>query len=51
MTYFKPWTSYAEQIDTLIARGLHVADRALALDYLERIGYYTPAPAVSCCCA
>ena len=40
MTYFKPWTSYAEQIDTLIARGLHVADRALALDYLERIGYY-----------
>lgn len=27
MTYFKPWTSYAEQIDTLIARGLHVADR------------------------
>lgn len=40
MTYFKPWTSYAEQIDTLIARGLHVADRAQALDYLERIGYY-----------
>lgn len=40
MTYSKPWTSYAEQIDTLIARGLRVADRALALDYLERIGYY-----------
>jgi len=40
MTYSKPWKSHAEQIDILIARGLRVDDRSLALDYLERIGYY-----------
>ncbi len=40
MTYAKPWKSYAEQVDTLIARGLRVEDRVKALDYLERIGYY-----------
>lgn len=40
MTYTKPWTSYAEQIDQLIARGMVVVDRARALDCLERIGYY-----------
>lgn len=40
MTYTKRWTSYAEQLDKLIARGMQVNNRALALDYLERIGYY-----------
>lgn len=36
----KPWKSYADQLDQLIARGLAVSDRDRALDYLERIGYY-----------
>jgi len=40
MPYSKPWTSYAEQLDQLIERGMQVADRARALDCLERIGYY-----------
>lgn len=40
MTYTKPWKSYDEQLDTLIERGMSVTDRAAALDYLERIGYY-----------
>lgn len=40
MTYPKPWKTYAEQLDQLIARGILVTDRARALDYLERIGYY-----------
>lgn len=40
MSYTKPWRSYQEQLDQLAARGLGVTDRALALDYLERIGYY-----------
>lgn len=40
MPYPKPWTSYAEQVDQLIERGMQVEDRARALDYLERIGYY-----------
>lgn len=40
MSYPKPWKSYADQLDQLISRGMVVTDRALALDYLERIGYY-----------
>ncbi len=40
MSYPKPWKSYAEQLDQLMARGMFVADRELVLDYLERIGYY-----------
>ncbi|ODU49879.1 MAG: abortive phage resistance protein [Thiobacillus sp. SCN 63-374] len=40
MAYPKPWKSYEEQLDQLIGRGMQVTDRALALDYLERIGYY-----------
>lgn len=40
MSYPKPWRSYAGQLDLLINRGMIVTDRALALDYLERIGYY-----------
>lgn len=39
-TYPKPWKSYQEQLDQLIARGMTVTDNTKALDYLERIGYY-----------
>ncbi|EHQ52209.1 Abi family protein [Ectothiorhodospira sp. PHS-1] len=38
--YPKPWKSYEEQLDLLISRGLAVTNRAKALDYLQRIGYY-----------
>lgn len=40
MAYVKPWLSYGDQLDKLTARGLAVTDRAKALEYLERIGYY-----------
>jgi abortive infection bacteriophage resistance protein len=40
MAYHKPWQSYGIQLDRLAARGMQITDRALALDYLERIGYY-----------
>lgn len=40
MAYDKPWKSYEDQLDQLIQRGLIVTDRAKALHYLERIGYY-----------
>ncbi|WP_397596992.1 Abi family protein [Silanimonas sp.] len=40
MSYEKPWKSYSDQLDQLIARGLGVTDRSKALDCLERIGYY-----------
>ncbi|WP_201211388.1 Abi family protein [Rhodocyclus purpureus] len=40
MSYPKPWMSYADQLNQLIGRGMLVTDRARALDYLERIGYY-----------
>jgi abortive infection bacteriophage resistance protein len=40
MSYDKPWKSYQDQLDQLIQRGLLVTDRAKALHYLERIGYY-----------
>lgn len=40
MTYPKPWSSYSEQLDQLAARGMIAGNKALALDYLERIGYY-----------
>lgn len=38
--YPKPWLSTEAQLDQLIQRGMVVTDRARALDYLERIGYY-----------
>lgn len=38
--YPKPWQSYQEQLDLVIARGMSVTDRPKALEYLERIGYY-----------
>jgi abortive infection bacteriophage resistance protein len=40
MKYRKPWSSYEEQLNTLIGRGLHVENKDLALDHLKRIGYY-----------
>jgi abortive infection bacteriophage resistance protein len=40
MSYTKPWKSFGEQLDLLISRGLIVTDRAKALEYLQRIGYY-----------
>ena len=40
MSYLKPWKSYAEQLEQLIGRGMIISDRARALDYLKRIGYY-----------
>lgn len=40
MAYSKPWKSYEEQLALLIFRGMAVTDRAKALEYLQRIGYY-----------
>ena len=36
----KPWLAFASQLNMLQARGLEFEDRAAALDYLERLGYY-----------
>lgn len=38
--YSKPWMSYREQLDQLMARGMTVTDEPKALEYLERVGYY-----------
>jgi abortive infection bacteriophage resistance protein len=38
--YKKPWLSYAEQLDRLIARGLIVADRQAAEAFLAHVNYY-----------
>ncbi|WP_456969691.1 Abi family protein [Luteibacter sp. HA06] len=38
--YSKGPLSYAEQLQQLQQRGLHVADPGRALHYLERVGYY-----------
>ena len=40
MKPLKPWLAFADQLELLQARGLQVDDRAAALDYLERLGYY-----------
>lgn len=40
MSYMKPWQSYEDQLGRLESRGLRVTDRAKALDFLKRIGYY-----------
>nr|WP_273261255.1 Abi family protein [Lautropia mirabilis] len=40
MIYTKAWKSYQEQLDLLVSRGLLVTDPNLALQHLERIGYY-----------
>lgn len=39
-SYNKPHQTYEQQLDLLIKRGLAVTDKALAADYLARIGYY-----------
>ena len=36
----KNWLSFEEQLRKLKAKGMHVDDEAVAIDYLERIGYY-----------
>jgi abortive infection bacteriophage resistance protein len=40
LTYAKPWKSYEEQLDLLIARGMQIPERDRALDYLRRVGYF-----------
>lgn len=40
MKPLKPWLSFSEQLELLRERGLQVEDRAAALDYLKRLGYY-----------
>src|SRR5574344_342268 len=40
MKPLKPWLAFTEQLDVLQARGLEVENRAAALDYLNRLGYY-----------
>lgn len=40
MAYLKPWMGYADQLQQLEDRGMQVTDRARALEYLKRIGYY-----------
>ena len=40
MKPLKPWLAFAQQLEVLQERGLQVEDRAAALDYLERLGYY-----------
>lgn len=36
----KPWISFADQLAQLEQRGMGVENRAAALEYLERMGYY-----------
>lgn len=40
MKPLKPWCSFEDQLQQLQVRGLQVENRAAALDYLERLGYY-----------
>lgn len=40
MKPLKPWRSFDEQLQQLQARGMQVEERAAALGYLERLGYY-----------
>lgn len=40
MAYNKPWLGFEEQLAKLQQRGLIVTDKAAALNYIERIGYY-----------
>ena len=40
MKPLKPWRSFDDQLQQLQARGLQVENRAAALDYLKRLGYY-----------
>ncbi len=40
INYEKPWLSYSDQLEKLKSRGMAITDQTLALEYLERIGYY-----------
>ena len=40
MPYDRPWLSFADQLQQLEERGLGVTDRASAVSYLDRVGYY-----------
>ena len=40
MVYDRPWKSFEEQLAILEGRGMDIGDKAQALSYLERIGYY-----------
>lgn len=40
MEYTKPWLSIDEQIDSLTARGVTIADQGLAEELLRTVGYY-----------
>lgn len=40
MEYVKPWLSIDEQIDGLVARGVHVDARERAVALLREVGYY-----------
>lgn len=40
MKPLKPWLSFSDQLEQLRERGLQVEDRAAALGYLKRLGYY-----------
>lgn len=40
MKPLKPWLSFSDQLEQLRERGLEVENRAAALDYLKRLGYY-----------
>ncbi|XEI32720.1 Abi family protein [Aeromonas veronii] len=40
MPYTKPWLSHQDQLAQLQRRGMTITDQTIALDYLERIGYY-----------
>lgn len=38
--YARPWKSFADQLELLKARGLHVHDEVRTLAWLQRVGYY-----------
>ena len=40
MPYDRPWLSFEDQLQQLEERGLVVTDRASAVSYLDRVGYY-----------
>jgi abortive infection bacteriophage resistance protein len=40
MPYTRPWLSFEDQLKQLEDRGLLVTDRASAISYLDRVGYY-----------
>lgn len=40
MRYEKPFLSFDDQVDRIIARGMRVEDRNGAIEAIQRIGYY-----------